>query len=677
MSDCQTRSHITTIWSIVLITQVLPSAVVCAADSPAGESDELFDMSLEELMEVPVVVSASRQAQPMDELAVPVTVITGEDIHYSGLTDIAELLQFAPGVDVLRVDRNRYAVGIRGLHEMYSDRVLTLIDGRLADDLTSGGPQFSRLPLLVEDIERIEIVRGPGGAAWGANAFTGVINIITKDPSDCRGWFGSTKFNHFGDSYSQIRWGDKAGKWRWRQSAGYEDFESSDDALHDDNFVSNDFARNWRFNGESIYQASDDTKATLGWGYSHQNTGDFEFGGRSLGKNGRNDLLRAFARLDHAFEEDVTGYLQVFSNYSNIKDPSLIEYTENENNLEGQINFKPAEDHEMSVGGNLRWIRIDGERTKDPQQFIYGGVPLSEYWAGAFLIDRWHTTDRLTLEGQLRTDWYSATETDWAGRFTALYGLDEAKDHILRLSWARAFRAPAISIRQGLARRIPHPLVPGAFLLNLIRPNKNLENESSYSLEAGYTGKLAPGLTLRVDGYYQRFENLIGFATVPDPLALGRTFFTTSNIDGADSWGAETELAIENKTSRFSLWYTYNDFETDRAGQPLRAYLPAQHKAGLTARWFLDDNWTINTNYRFASRTEGKHANPLNITSPGRSHRVDLTISRKLPQYNGELMFGVLDILNTDNDPVSAVGALTAHETPGRTYFLQARFRFK
>jgi iron complex outermembrane receptor protein len=125
-----------------------------------NKQKDFFEMSIEELMDVEVV-SASRQARKIGELSVPVSVITAEDIHYSGLTSIPEILQFAPGMDVLQVDRNRFAVGVRGLHEVYSDRLLGLTDGRAADCINTGGPRFPQLPVLLEDIERIEIVRGP------------------------------------------------------------------------------------------------------------------------------------------------------------------------------------------------------------------------------------------------------------------------------------------------------------------------------------------------------------------------------------------------------------------------------------------------------------------------------------------------------------------------------------
>ena len=172
-----------------IVTICLCVLLICgqagAEKTTPSDSSKLFEMSLEDLMEVPVV-SASRQEQKLSELSVPVTVITAEDIHYSGLTSIPEILRFALGVDVVRLDRSRYMVGVRGLESTVSDRTLVLINGRSTLDPVFG-TSWMELPVLVEDIERIEIVRGPGGAVWGSNAYTGVINIITKKPEDVKG----------------------------------------------------------------------------------------------------------------------------------------------------------------------------------------------------------------------------------------------------------------------------------------------------------------------------------------------------------------------------------------------------------------------------------------------------------------------------------------------------------
>jgi iron complex outermembrane receptor protein len=601
------------VFLFLMIFAVVSSEEAFARQQSSNVREDLFEMSLEELIEVPVVVSAARQPQKISESSVPVSVITAEDIHYSGLTNIPEILQFVPGMDVLRTDRNHYSMGVRGLHEVWSDRTLALIDGRNLSSPLFGGADWQLLPVLMEDIKRIEVVRGPGGAAWGANAFNGVINIITKDPEDCLGYTGSTTWSHFGDSYNYFRWADKAGKWSWRTSVGYEDRKSSHDAISSDyeldrpdlewlfpspfsTFEVRDFGRSWRFDNKVIYRCSDQTKLSLGAAMGHFEQGDYEILGYFPKKDMRHDTSRLFVRVDRDFGQDMQGYLQWFNNYDNSYRPSLLKYTDMENDIEGQLNLKLGS-HRFSVGGNVRLIRINGEVT-DPNDFVIDGEPLDEDWIGLFTIDRWQITDRIALEGQYRWDRYSETHSDWSSRLSVLYSLNEDKQHIVCLSGAKAFRAPLASLRTFQVQRLPLP-IPGIYAINM---NANdLRNEQIYSLEAGYTGQFDKRLSLRVDTYYQRYEDLIGYHDTPNPWGVIIT--QAENVDGAHAFGGEVELAWEHKWGKLSAWYAYNDLCTDRSYQELRAYHPARHKTGLTARVFLSSGMVFNGNYRFTSRT--------------------------------------------------------------------------
>ncbi|MCK4752025.1 MAG: TonB-dependent receptor [Planctomycetes bacterium] len=312
---CKKKKSLMQKFTLILVTLSLfgIGTEICAQQqiSEPAKGSELLELSFEELMEVSVVVSASRQAQKHSDLSVPVSVITADDIHYSGQTTIPDILQFTPGIDILQYDRNTYATGVRGLHGRYSNRILSLLDGRVADSPIWGGPEFYRLPLFLEDIERIEVVRGPGGAVWGANAFTGIINIITKDPNDCLGWFVSTTLDTFGDSYTHMRWGQKKDKWRWRSSFGYEDRETSEDSISNDHFRSHDFSRRWRYDIKAIYEPLKTTKWTMGAGYSHIEAGNFDSGGGSYSRELRRfETGRAYTKVDKVFSETSTGHLQ-------------------------------------------------------------------------------------------------------------------------------------------------------------------------------------------------------------------------------------------------------------------------------------------------------------------------------------------------------------------------------
>jgi iron complex outermembrane receptor protein len=147
----------------------------------AGAQD-LATLSLEELMDLEVM-TASRQEEPLFPTAAAVAVLTRADIERSGATTIPDLLRLVPGVQVARVDANKWAVSARGFNGRFASRLLVLVDGRSVYTTIFSGVHWEHQDLLLDDIERIEVVRGPGGVVWGANAVNGVINIVTRSAS--------------------------------------------------------------------------------------------------------------------------------------------------------------------------------------------------------------------------------------------------------------------------------------------------------------------------------------------------------------------------------------------------------------------------------------------------------------------------------------------------------------
>jgi iron complex outermembrane receptor protein len=133
------------------------------------------------------VTSVSKKAQNLSSTAASVFVITEEDIRRSGITVLPELLRLAPGVQVARLSSGAWAIGIRGFNDEYSNKLLVLVDGRSVYNVFYTGVYWDTLNIAIEDIERIEVIRGPGAAMWGTNAVNGVINIITKSAKSTKG----------------------------------------------------------------------------------------------------------------------------------------------------------------------------------------------------------------------------------------------------------------------------------------------------------------------------------------------------------------------------------------------------------------------------------------------------------------------------------------------------------
>lgn len=656
-------------------------------NTPPEIDPSLFDLPLEDLMNIEVISAlASRQAQTRSWASMPVSVMTTDDIHYGGFTNIPDVLMFMPGVDVLSLDNGSYAVGVRGLHDTMSDRTLFLVDGRSADTPIIGGVSWLNLPVLMEDIESIEVVRGPGGAAWGANSLTGVINITTKEPEKTQGVLASTTFDHFGQNYSHWRWADHAGKWSWKVSGGYRDTKSSEDTIDPaletlrpelisygimdiTGFKPRDAESDCLFDTKANYRASEDTTLSFGSGYSHSQRGAYEWFGYFPRKAIMMQNFRNFAKWNQVFSDEIDGYLMYYHNRYNYHMPNIIDAVMQEHQLENQMNFALSDTHKLSTGGNFRWIHLNSS-VSDPQDLEFPDEPLDEYSAGMFLMDRYQLAEKTALEGQYRTDWFSATTVDWASRLTVLQALDDKKQQVVRFSGARSFRAPLAGLREAQYRRLPNPYVPGTYVFNFER-NEDLDNESIWTLETGYDGLLNKNVQWRTNAFYQRFDDLVGVKMVPDPY--GNVRWGETNFAGAHAVGSECELEFNLDYCRLTAWYAYMDFQPDRPAQNMRGHLPAPHKAGLTGRVPLGHGFTLAAFYRYTGTTPGEPIDGLPVSM---FHRFDAMLSKSMMKGRGELLVGIADMFNRTRPVAYGLGSETAYETPGRRFFTRLEICF-
>jgi iron complex outermembrane receptor protein len=179
----------------------------------AADADQarLRDLSLEQLgnVEVTTVTKSAKQAS---RTAAAIYVLTGEDIRRSGATSLPELLRLVPGVEVARTDSSTWSVGIRGFGNDFSRSVLVLIDGRSVYTPLFAGVNWKLQNLLLEDVDRIEVIRGPGGTIWGSNAVNGVINIITRNSKDTLGEFAFLGGGNIDQVNGGFRYGGGAGR---------------------------------------------------------------------------------------------------------------------------------------------------------------------------------------------------------------------------------------------------------------------------------------------------------------------------------------------------------------------------------------------------------------------------------------------------------------------------------
>ena len=186
-------------------------AVAVLMTIPAWPQDTIRDLgnkSIEDLMNIEVT-SVSKKEQKLWRIASSLFVITQDDIRRSGATNIPDVLRIVPGLDVAQINGSTWAISSRGLNSQFANKLLVLIDGRTVYSPLFAGVYWDVQDVPLEDIDRIEVIRGPGATVWGANAVNGVINVITKTAERTQGglvtYGGGTHEPVFGSSPAGVR----------------------------------------------------------------------------------------------------------------------------------------------------------------------------------------------------------------------------------------------------------------------------------------------------------------------------------------------------------------------------------------------------------------------------------------------------------------------------------------
>ncbi|CAG7856234.1 hypothetical protein MCAMS1_00644 [biofilm metagenome] len=185
MFNQHTKVNMKQIYCIVLF-YILPLLTHAETSSISKPVDDITELDIKDLLNVQVT-SVSKKAQALSDAPSAIYVISQDDIKRSGVTSIPEALRMAPGIDVARINSNKWAISARGFNGSLANKLQVLIDGRSVYTPSFSGVYWDAQDVMMEDVERIEVIRGPGATLWGANAVNGVINIITKSADKTQG----------------------------------------------------------------------------------------------------------------------------------------------------------------------------------------------------------------------------------------------------------------------------------------------------------------------------------------------------------------------------------------------------------------------------------------------------------------------------------------------------------
>jgi len=359
------------IYRVLLLLMALTgvNSTIPAAIAERYSADDLLSMNLEELANVKVTTLSKREETYM-ETAGAVFVITHDDIRRSGVRSIPDALRLAPGLQVSQTNANQYQIGIRGQTDFWTDLLLVMVDGRPIYNTTFSGVWWVAQNYPLEEIERIEIVRGPGGAIWGSNAVNGVINIITKEAGASQGLRITTGAGSEEAGFGNISFGASSGNVDYRVYAMREtrDGGLSQDGLDD----MPDFRRMKQQGFRLDWKAGKSTKVSLhGDAYQiHSGQYGYWMPDPTVG-NGTNtvtDSLNAFNgknlvfRVEQELVPDIDFKGQLF--YDQYKVNTLIIREKKETfDADFQLDFSDVMNQNISVGTNVRRLRSQFNNT--------------------------------------------------------------------------------------------------------------------------------------------------------------------------------------------------------------------------------------------------------------------------------------------------------------------------
>jgi iron complex outermembrane receptor protein len=661
--------------TLLLAPPAAATAPEASAPAPAGEAPAAGDdaaADAPELLlwqEIPTVVTASRRPEPVTRAPNAVSVISDEDIHASGLMVLGETLRLAPGVDVGRLSNWQHAIGVRGLHGQWSNKTLVLMDGRTLYDPVFGGVRWDAVPVLLEDIDRIEVVRGPGGAAWGANAANGVINIITKKPKDTQGFFLSQTLTSRLDSLTHMRYGLSEGPLDLRLSAGYDSMPElgvrEGDGLHD-------FARIPRVNLRATYRLDEQRRIDFDAGYL-----DSVLGHPNDPAGSRWFPQVSFFRTRYTWEQgpDDSWYVQYYLNRRTVDQSRGGVWTRTIQHDVEAVRTQPLGDrHTLTWGGN---VRIDQTSSGDPFAAGETGIRFDNerthnHQAGLFIQDRFEACDDWTFVLGARADRNSWTGWEWAGRGTVLY--HPADEHTFRASVARAFRTPSLGHRVQTIRQGALPFPPGTFALQLLG-NEDLNASYVKAYEFGYTWAKKP-VRADVQFFWNNYRGVVQLVPTTAPGAFPVVERFQNRLDGdlygvelSGAWQATDRLALD----AFYVWEQWVQSGTRTFRQPeLQAtgeMAPPQQRLSIGARYTPTKDLALNGRMWWVDEVHGNGGRRIDPYA-----RFDFNVAHRLGEH-AEIAVGVLNAFDPRHPEAESSG-FAANEVGERTWYVRFQADF-
>ena len=653
--------------SITLVGRVLLLGVltICQtanvlADGPGGPQNvpDVTSMSLEDLMNMQVT-SVSKRTQKVADAAAAIFVITQDDIRRIGATSIPDALRIVPGLEVAQIDENKWAIGSRGFNGRFDDKLLVLIDGRSVYTPLFSGVYWNVQDVMLEDVDRIEVIRGPGATLWGANAVDGVINIITKSAKNTQGGLLTAGAGSQEGTAENARYGSKINDNTYYRVYGkYFDWypsidsqgQTASDGWHqlrsgfrvDSNIASAD---SLTVQGD-IYQDNFGETLTVPsltpptYSSTYPNNNNMS-GGDVLG------------RWNHSFARSSTS-LQMYYDHSNLLFPTIFSDHESVYDVDFQHDIHLGETQELVWGLGYRSIQDNNAST-----FTVAVQPsqssLNQY--SAFVQDTlgfFNSRMQVTVGSKFEHNPFTGFEFEPNVRILGTL----TKEQTVWAAVSRAVRTPAITeegleLNAGVIPPNEPPLNSPLPVVESIFGSSQFGSEDLIAYEAGYRVQATSSVSLDLATFYNYYTNLRS-AEPGTPIVEGGATpsyivlpFVASNKMSGGTWGVEP-FAEWRILPRWKLQGSYSFLQMNIHKDPTSQDPTADLPNGENPR----NQWNFRSSLDLPKHIEQdlmlRYVDKLPSLNVPSYYSLDLHIGwNPLPQVR--LSFGGNDLLNSQH----------------------------
>lgn len=479
----------------------------------------LKQLSVDELLGIQVT-SVSKRSEAVSDAAASIFVITPEVIRRTGVTTLPEALRLAPNLQVARIDSVQYAISARGFNNAIGNKLLVLVDGRTIYTPLFSGVFWDQQEVMLEDIERIEVITGPGAALWGANAVNGVINVISKSAADTQGILMSARAGQ-DERGGAVRLGTTYGSGAVRFYAKYSEF---DHTFYPSGLEVPDDWRRAQVGFRADWSAGNDTFTLQGDAYEGDSEhrgflGPFEFTAVSV--SGANLLGRWQRSMDSGSQLQFQAYVD----HSDRDDNLFYRPKADIVDLDFQYAI-PGEKHQLLWGAGYRYGR-DDIQSGFATIFVPDSREMS--WANLFVQDEIQLGERLeaTLGLKLESNDYTGVEVLPSLRIAWKPG----ERHLVWAALSRAVRAPA-----RFDRDVRFPGFEPYFVIG----GPNFESEVANVAEIGMRAQVGSKFSYSVTGFAHYWDKLRSGTSLPTELENG----IKGEIYGVEAWAEYRPFTI-------------------------------------------------------------------------------------------------------------------------------------